>query len=210
MARTFPTYLSPIDAYGSDSVDRPLAYFEWAIPAGHTTGSCQVVYIKVSDAGVQAAEYYNRGLFVSYTNTGAKSANADVEGVAVEINSTAACSSVWGVNVYTGGCAAGTVGRLAAYTCYMDAVSGTVSQMSGAFLYIDATGATRASFLEVRNAGTVADSIIQIRGGICATYLLRTEQEALPYSSYSSGTTVTGRLGVITGTTVGYLHIYSS
>ena len=166
--------------------------------------------LTVTDAIAIASTSYTRGLYISYTNNGIKSANAECNGIGVDVNTTADVTSLYPVSLYVGACAGATVNRTAAVYVYMDALTGTVGASS--CMHLETVGgATYNSFISIRKHGGTLHSIISDKsGGATATNLLELETVAAPAQAFNAaGNGAYSIKCKINGVTT-YLHTYDA
>lgn len=155
MARTLPTNLSPIDGY--DAVcDRPLGYFEWAVPSTATANDC--VYIKVTDASTASATDYSRGLYIDYTASGAKTSSAEVNALGIDVAVSAATPYAYISSLYMSTSGNPTIGLISAMSVYLDNIGTGVSSVHMLDLQTGnptaSAASTREAYIRCRNHGT--------------------------------------------------------
>ena len=155
MARTFPTYLSPGDFY-SETGDRPLGYFEFDLPSGVTT-AVDCVKIVVADGGAETSGY-GRGLYVSYTNDGAKTSSAEINAIGVDVTVSAAVPYAYIQSLYFATSGNPTIGLISAMSVYLDNIGTGVSSVHMLDLQTATPTAsapsTREAYIRCRNHGT--------------------------------------------------------
>lgn len=150
--------------------------------------------LTVTDTTTQATGL-SRGLVVDYTQSGTKTVNAEVNGIAIDMLLSADVPYAYGFVFYAYDSGDPTIGFLAAISIYIDDCGSAV----GAICAIDvglATGSNsptgRHCFMRVRNhsAGAVPDAIFQIEGLNAADNLFRFENAAGNGCVVASGLTV--------------------
>ena len=149
--------------------------------AGDTTAD-NAMSITVTDAGVVGSGY-TRGLYVNYTNTGAKTGAAEVNVIGADFDASANVGLASCVNIYTGACTGATINHLAGIYMYLDEAAGTVGTLHGAWIQMDGDGHTLAHFISVQNmaSSNIPDSIINSQStGDCATYFFRMNGSTFP------------------------------
>ena len=132
-----------------------------------------VVDIIVADE-IAGAGIIGRGLHVNYDNNGIKTgAQAESNGIGIDMDADANVQSLYGINVYTGGMTGATINRLAAYTCYIDDMPSTVNGVSCIHLETAAeTAGGSRDYISMRSH-FLQDGILTFRsGGDVATYFL--------------------------------------
>jgi len=156
MARTLPTYVSPIDVYSENTDPRPLGYFEWSIPAAGDTAS-QAVYIKVTDAG-NATSGYSRGLYIDYTNSGAKTSSAEINALGIDVTISASVPYAYISSIYMATSGNPTIGLISGLTLYLDNIGTAVSSVHMLDLQTGnptaSAASTREAYIRCRNHGT--------------------------------------------------------
>ncbi len=145
--------------------------------------------LNITDASAFAAGNYGRALYINYNNTGVKStANAEGNGIGVDINASANVTSLYGVSLYTGAMNGATINRSAALAVYNDTITGTVSAASCLYLGMNG-GATVDDFIAIRSFTGTQDAIISDRsGGATATNLLWLQGLNAPAYAGGAGT----------------------
>ena len=173
---------------------------KWWIPLSEAEGSYTTQYPIVSTCGDTAISVTNtltgaatddsvdiivadeiagagligRGLHVNYDNNGVKTgAQAESNGIGIDMDADANVQSIYGINVYTGSMAGATINRLAAYTCYLDDMPATVNDVSCIHLETAAeTAGGSRDYISMRSH-FLQDGILTFRsGGDVATYFL--------------------------------------
>ena len=149
---------------------------------GSTAVNC--VDIEVTDA-TTIASGYDRGIYVSYNNTGAKTSSGECNGIAVDMMCTGAAnvSAMSNISLYTGDMGSATIDRLYGIDMYLDRTTATVTSHVGLNIGIDnTTDATNCYFIQVRghggtvdgfanflnNTGDAVHSLFHFTGGDCA------------------------------------------
>jgi len=136
-----------------------------------------VMKINVTDTIAIASTSYSRGLYINYANSGIKSANAECNGIGIDMNSTANVTSMYGASFYTGACNGATINRVACIYTYMDTLTGTVAA-SNCLRLEHAGGGTYNSFISLRKQGGTINAMIETVGGggsPVSTYLFEFE-----------------------------------
>uniref|UniRef100_A0A6M3M1I8 Uncharacterized protein n=1 Tax=viral metagenome TaxID=1070528 RepID=A0A6M3M1I8_9ZZZZ len=128
--------------------------------------------ITVADA-VAGAGIIGRGLHVNYDNNGAKTgAQAESNGLGIDMDADADVTGLFGVNIYTGGLTGATINRVAAYSCYLDEVAGTINAASCIHLETAVQAATIHDFISMRSHALQQGMITCRSGGAVATHFL--------------------------------------
>jgi len=122
---------------------------------------------------VAGAGIIGRGLFIDYDNNGVKTgAQAESNGLGINMDADANVTGLFGINVYTGGMTGATINRVAAYTCYLDNPAATVNAISAIHLETAAAAATTCDYISMRSHA-LQDGVLTFRsGGGVATYFL--------------------------------------
>lgn len=178
------------------------------------TGSAalNVMHLAVTDQIAIASTSYTRGLYINYTNAGTKSANAEVNGIGVDMNATSDVTSLYCVSLYTGAMTGATVNRVAGIYTYIDDVAGTVGATSCMHLETASDGATsRDDFISIRaHVAGVHAVISDMSGGATATNLLEFGGVNAPVEAFNAAGN--GAYSIkcrINGVTT-YLHTYDA
>ena len=216
MARTFATNLSPIDVYGDWSADRPLGYFEWAMPSGMTTAS-QAVYIKVTDASTIASGY-NQGLHINYTQSGTKTGTGEMNCLSVDAAVSGDVPYAYLSSLYMSTSGNPTIGLISGLTFYLDNIGTGVSSVHMLDLQTGnptaSAASTREAYLRIRNHGTGTPTSVMFlqanNNAKAATNFI--EQDSVTVgpvvvstTAITSGTNTTYRVQCLHGTTTFYL-----
>ena len=128
--------------------------------------------ITTADA-VAGAGLLGRGLFINYDNNGVKTgAQAESNGLGINMDADADVTGLFGINVYTAGLTGATINRVAAYTCYLDEVAGTVTAASCIHLETAVQAATVHDYISMRSHALQQGMITCRSGGDVATYFL--------------------------------------
>lgn len=213
MARTFPTNLSPIDAYAAWKEARPLAYFEWAMPAVMDSNG-KLVHLKVTDASLISSGY-NQGLYIDYTSSGAKT-GGEVHGLAIDLTISAALTGyAYGIALYTAQSGNPNFDWMSALSIYAaNCGSGTVS----AYVVIDVgkestnQASSRDAFMRFRTHAGTTHSVFLIEGSNMASYLFNwSDGVGTPHESgdITSGKACSGGLRCLINGTVGVIPLYA-
>ncbi len=217
MARTFPTVgQSPIDAF-SAVCDRPIAYFEWDVPSSVTTALDGCVYIKVAD-GAATTSGYQKGLYINYTNDGAKTSTAEINALGIDVTVSAAVPYAYVQSVYFTTSGNPTVGLASALTIYVDNLGTATASMHILDLQTAnptaSAATTREAYIRCRNHGTgTPTSIFFLQANNNASAATNfVEQDSVTVgpvfdsvTAISSGTNTTHRITCKHGTTTFYL-----
>ena len=139
------------------------------------SGAANMGSVEITTADtVAGAGLIGRGLYISYDNNGVKTgAQAESNGISIDMDADANVQSLYGINVYTGALTGATINRVAAYTCYIDDMPATVNGVSCIHLETAAqtAGGTR-DYISMRSH-FLQDGILTFRsGGDVATYFL--------------------------------------
>lgn len=156
MARTFPTAgVSPCDFYSS-TCDRPLGYWEWDVPST-ITSAINCCHIKVAD-GAATTSGYMRGLYIDYTNDGAKTTSAEINPLGVDVTVSAAVPYAYIASLYMATSGNPTIGLISAVTIYLDDIGTGVSSVHMLDLQTGnptaSAASTREAYMRIRNHGT--------------------------------------------------------
>ena len=215
MARTAPTYSSPIDGYSVNDDPRPLMYLEWAQPTTMTTAS-QLAYFKVTDAGTESSGY-NRAIYVDYTASGTKTSTAEVNPIASDMTVSGNTPHAFNISLYNAISGSPTIDYMCGMYLYHDALgSATVNRLYGIQLEIDYTNtATEAAFIYVyRHGSNPLTAVIRLEtaGTGTASYFIKAPAISIaPFENgdITSGKSCIGGLRCINGSTVGVIPLYA-
>jgi len=143
---------------------------EFATIVGAATDNAMSVTAADEVAG---AGIIGRGFYISYDNNGEKTgAQAESNGIGIDMDADTDVTTLYGVNVYTGGMVGATINRVAAYGCYLDDPAATVNAISCIHLETAAAAATTCDYISMRSHA-LQDGILTFRsGGDVATYFL--------------------------------------
>lgn len=141
-----------------------------SVITGAATENAQGITVADEVAG---AGLLGRGLFIDYDNNGIKTgAQAESNGLGINMDADADVTGLFGINVYTAGLTGATINRVAAYTCYLDDPAATVNAISCIHLETAAAAATTCDYISMRSHA-LQDGILTFRsGGDVATYFL--------------------------------------
>lgn len=159
---------------------------------GSTAGDA--MKLTVTDTQTQATGL-SRGLVVDYTQSGTKTVNAEVNGIAIDMLLSADVPYAYGFVFYAYDSGDPTIGFLAAISIYIDDCGDSVAAICAIDVGL-ATGsnspAGRHCFMRFRNhsAGAVPDTIFQIEGNNAADYLFAFQNALGVGCLASSGITV--------------------
>lgn len=138
------------------------------------------VNLAITDISTPSSGYC-RGLYINFTNTGAKTGSAELNPLAIDVDSSANVPHIFTISIYIGALSGATVNHAAGIYMYIDSTSGTLARKHGLWIQMVGTGATKAHFLSVQHMGGTITSIINSQSvGNCATYLLHMEGEHYP------------------------------
>lgn len=170
------------------------------------------MHLAITDQVAIASTSYTRGLYINYTNAGTKSANAEVNGIGVDMDATSNVTSLYCVSLYTGAMTGATVNRVAGIYTYIDDVAGTVGATSCMHLETASDGATtRDDFISIRaHVAGVHAIISDMSGGATATHFLELAGVNAPAEAFNAAGN--GAYSVkcrINGVTT-YLHTYDA
>lgn len=141
-----------------------------AIAGAANEGSLEIT---TADA-VAGAGLIGRGIHVNYDNNGAKTgAQAEANGISIDMDADANVVSLYGVNVYTAAMTGATINRVAAYACYIDDAAVTVNDISCIHLETAAQTASGSRDYISMRSHFLQDGILTFRsGGDVATHFL--------------------------------------
>jgi len=143
---------------------------EYALLVGAATDNGMGIIVGDAIAG---AGVLGRGLFIDYDNNGIKTgAQAESNGLGINMDADTNVQSLYGINVYTAGLTGATINRVAAYTCYMDEVAGTVTGASCIHLETAVQAATIHDYISMRSHALQQGMLTCRSGGDVATYFL--------------------------------------
>ena len=143
---------------------------EFAILTGAATDNAMSITTADQVAG---AGIIGRGFHINYDNNGVKTgAQAESNGIGIDMDADANVTGLFGINVYTAGLTGATINRVAAYTCYLDNPAATINAISCIHLETAAAAATTCDYISMRSHA-LQDGILTFRsGGDVATYFL--------------------------------------
>ena len=167
--------------------------------------------VTVADA-VAGAGIIGRGIHVNYDNNGIKTgAQAESNGIGIDMDADADVTSLYGINVYTAGLTGATINRVAAYTCYMDEVAGTVTGASCIHLETAVQAATVHDYISMRSHALQQGILTGRSGGDVATYLLVFDPAVVaPCQVYAAAGNGDYSIACYINGEITYLHTYDA
>ena len=169
------------------------------------------VCITATDATAYAAANSSNGLYVNYTNAGIKTANAECDGIAADVDASADTVFLYAFSAYVGANTGATINRRAGLSVYMDTPAGTINGNNCLYLGL-CGGGTTDDFIAIRSfAGGPQDAIISDRsGGATATYLLVLEGVNAPAEAFNAAGNGVNSIAVLINGVPQYLHTYDA
>lgn len=162
-----------------------IGYIDGRRVAGFTlagTVALNGVNIAITDTATPSSGYM-RGLYVNYTGSGTKTGTAEINALAIDVNSTGDVPHMFAISLYTGGNAGATLNHVAGIYMYIDTSSGTVDQKHGIWLQM-CGGATLSDFLTLHHmAGTIRSLICTRSTGVTSTNFLKMYGAQLPFTA---------------------------
>ena len=122
---------------------------------------------------------YNRGMYINWTNTGAKTGSAEINAFAVDFSLQASCPYVYGMAVYAGHSGNPAIGFFSGWSLYLDDIGTNVGGIVGLDLGFAATNSPsgRHAFIRCRkHTANVPDTVLLLEGAGSAKYLLKFDQ----------------------------------
>ncbi|MCK4464391.1 MAG: hypothetical protein KAU83_01670 [Bacteroidales bacterium] len=178
------------------------------------SGAANMGSVEITTADtVAGAGLIGRGLYISYDNNGVKTgAQAESNGISIDMDADANVQSLYGINVYTGALTGATINRVAAYTCYIDDMPATVNGVSCIHLETAAqtAGGTR-DYISMRSH-FLQDGILTFRsGGDVSTYFLVFDPSIVkPVEAFNAAGTGDYSIKCYINGEVTYLHTYDA
>jgi len=169
--------------------------------------------VDVNDATTLATGY-GQGIVVDYNNTGDKTGDAEIQGIAIDQLNSGNVEYMYGQTIYQVNTGDPTVAFQAALSIYQD----NLGAASGGAVGIDIgmAGANsptgRHSFIRMRaHTGTdTPESVLLLEGGGCADFLLDLPQSNTPYENAATNVDSSERIAIRVGANTRYLRLYSS
>jgi len=170
--------------------------------------------IITTDSGTPSSGY-SRGLYVSYTQSGAKTGTAEVNPIGCDLTVSANVAHAFNVSLYNAVSGSPTIDYFSGIYLYFDATgSATVNRKYGIQLEIDNTNeATEDGFIYLyRHGSHNLDSCIRMETAAgTADYFIKNQSlSASPFESgdITDGKSCIGGIRCIAGATVGVIPLY--
>jgi hypothetical protein len=210
MARTLPTDgVSPIDAYSS-TCDRPLGYFEAAIPAAESGEA--TLKVKVTDARTSGDNYVCTGLAVDFDVSGADSKYIWASQIDVDITGKTG-GGVYALEIDMATSSNPTMGYMGGIYMYLESGGTACETIHGMRIQIDQDDVTtRASYFALRRLGSGAhanSSVFFFETTSLATYFIEQATAGPPHATGSHRTDTGDSIKCKFGGTVKYIALYT-